>query len=165
MKTPLRNVNVPDLTFLYVVLTILSFGIVPDVHGSSALAQTAPEPSPAATTHVTTPTKVTVELNGRIVPPSPGSVTGTWFFGGTDGTGPQILLLGFPESGLRKQPFYRLVASLRPGEMVTLRTGASDVGDLSRWKSTHSNGSVRTYCGTESDGSAFMTLTVPETSV
>ena len=66
---------------------------------------------------------LTVEIAGEMVSPSPGSVTGTYFFSRLDGTeSPQILLLGFAQSGMAGgTPWYRLVAELRPGESFTIR--------------------------------------------
>ena len=103
--------------------------------------------------------KITVELDGQPTLPSPGSVTGTWFFARQEGTGPQLLLLGFPKSG-SGEPFWRMVAALRSGEKITLRASAGGVADFSLWDRTSPPENTATF-GTDSDGGAWMELAIP----
>ncbi|MDR2115336.1 MAG: hypothetical protein LBP87_03035 [Planctomycetaceae bacterium] len=67
-----------------------------------------------ATSKAEEPDRVVVEINGNIVAPSNGSVTGTWFY--YDGE-TQLLLLGhaFPE------PHYRITAALNPNDQIKIR--------------------------------------------
>ncbi|MDD3469907.1 MAG: hypothetical protein PHE53_08000 [Thermoguttaceae bacterium] len=114
------------LSFLYrLILGIFLAGIVlwfPNVSKEIAAA-TVPLAENVSTEAALTdavPTKLVVELNGQPTLPSPGSVTGTWFFCPSDGHGPQMLLLGFPETGPKKTPSYRLIAELQKNDTLTL---------------------------------------------
>jgi len=62
--------------------------------------------------------KTTVEINGKTVLPSHGTVAGVWFFHDTErgDASPQLLLLGFPSPS----PKYRIVAVLNKGDHIRI---------------------------------------------
>ena len=61
----------------------------------------------------------TVEINGKTVLPSNGTIAGVWFFYAPElgNDSPQLLLVGFPEP----TPKYRIVASMNPGDSIFIR--------------------------------------------
>ncbi|MDO4587268.1 MAG: hypothetical protein Q4C95_08225 [Planctomycetia bacterium] len=74
------------------------------------------------------PLKTTVEINGKAVLPSNGTVAGVWFFSDGENSS-QLLILGHPNAGLSQTPNYRVWADLNAKDQIRINIPFNQIVD------------------------------------